>query len=362
LPRAAIGAILAVVGMKRADVGRRWEGAVQARIESSVTSLSWIPSEAVAGLTRVAFDVGLSHYDAPPPDVLEELEELRRSDRFRFANELWAWIEVEDGRIVAHGQEGRGWIGSSTLRLGSRSVAFEAVPFPDIRPAPRIGEASIRFEQTAGGRAGLPAPRRIRKRPFVRLVPPVAWSTLTLTLHADGRSEGRLAAASPFPRHWVYGHDRRLSTKTGLIDFETWYYEDVNAETPWGAENSPPVVAMAETALERELSRTIMRAGTAPRIIRLAAGHTLVKQGDPGGELYVLLDGIVTVEVDGEPLAELGPGAVLGERAVLEVGRRTATIRAVTPAKVATASAGQLDPDKLAELSAGHRREEHRSP
>jgi hypothetical protein len=190
----------------------------------------------------------------------------------------------------------------------------------------------------------------------------VAWSTLTLTLHADGRSEGQLAAASPFPRHWVYDHNRRLFAKTGLIDFETWYYEDANTETPWGAENSPPVVAMAETALERDLSETIMRAGTAPRIIRLAAGHALVEQGDPGGELYVLLDGIITVEVDGEPLAELGPGAVLGERAVLEGGRRTATIRAVTPAKVATASASQLDPDKLVELSAGHRREEHRSP
>src|SRR5205823_24368 len=37
------------------------------RYESSVTSLSWIPSEAVTGATRTAFDSGFTHYDAPPP-------------------------------------------------------------------------------------------------------------------------------------------------------------------------------------------------------------------------------------------------------------------------------------------------------
>ena len=71
------------------------------RIESSVTSLSWIPSEAVKGMTRLPFDMGVAHYDPPPPDVLEDLEALRKADRFRFANALRAWIEVEDGRVVA---------------------------------------------------------------------------------------------------------------------------------------------------------------------------------------------------------------------------------------------------------------------
>jgi CRP-like cAMP-binding protein len=49
---------------------------------------------------------------------------------------------------------------------------------------------------------------------------------------------------------------------------------------------------------------------------------------------------------------------VLGERAILEGGTRTATLRAVTPAKVAVASADQLDRAALAQVSAGHRREE----
>ncbi|MGH8982999.1 MAG: cyclic nucleotide-binding domain-containing protein, partial [Acidimicrobiia bacterium] len=69
---------------------------------------------------------------------------------------------------------------------------------------------------------------------------------------------------------------------------------------------------------------------------------------------------VVSVEVDGEPLVELGPGAVLGERAVLEGGRRTSTVRTLTKARIASVPGDRLDRDALAELSAGHRREEQR--
>jgi CRP-like cAMP-binding protein len=72
----------------------------------------------------------------------------------------------------------------------------------------------------------------------------------------------------------------------------------------------------------------------------------------------VLLDGVVSVEVDGKPVAEIGPGAVLGERALLEGGVRTSTLRAATTCKVAAATGDQLDRSALADLSVGHRREE----
>ena len=85
-----------------------------------------------------------------------------------------------------------------------------------------------------------------------------------------------------------------------------------------------------ETALERELSTRIMKAGKKPDIRKVAAGKTLTEQGQPGNELFMLVDGVVSVEVDGKALADLGPGAVLGERAVLEGGLRTSTLRAVT--------------------------------
>ena len=67
---------------------------------------------------------------------------------------------------------------------------------------------------------------------------------------------------------------------------------------------------------------------------------------------------MLVVEVDGQQLTEIGPGAVLGERAVLEDGRRTSTLIARTDCKVAVVPSDQLDRARLAELAAGHRRED----
>lgn len=328
------------------------------RIESSVTSLSWIPSEAVTGMTRLPFEMGMAHYDPPPPDVLGDLEGLRAADRFRFANDLRAWIEVEDGRVVDCGYAGGGVIGSTTVRMGPRAVVFQAVAFPDLHLEPEVSESAVRFVQTAGGRTGVPAPRTVRRPPFVQVAAPLAWSTLALTIRADGTSEWEVPGASPFPRHWIYDHTGGLAAKTGMIDFEQWYRTAFGRYSPWGEEDSPALVTVAESASERELSARIMRAGTKPEILRLGEGEVLVKQGDPGDSIFLLLDGVLDVEVGGEKLAEVGPGAILGERAVLEGGTRTATLRAVTPVKVARAAAAAVDTAALAEVSRGHRREE----
>jgi CRP-like cAMP-binding protein len=101
-----------------------------------------------------------------------------------------------------------------------------------------------------------------------------------------------------------------------------------------------------------------MRGGSKPTIRKLKQGEALVEQGQAGDELFLLLDGVLSVDVDGKALAEVGPGAILGERALLEGGTRTATLRALTPARVAVASAEQISPDALTQLATGHRRED----
>ena len=78
------------------------------RVTSTVTAVSWIPSEAITGPSKFPFQLGVTHYDEPPPDRIENLDKLHEADAFREANELIAWIEVENGRIVDHGREGRG--------------------------------------------------------------------------------------------------------------------------------------------------------------------------------------------------------------------------------------------------------------
>jgi Cyclic nucleotide-binding domain len=328
------------------------------RFESSVTAVSWIPSEAITGPSKVPFELGVTHYDQPPPDRLEDLEQLRTSDRFREANELRAFIEVDDGRIVNAGHLGQGHIGATTVRVGPAALRFPAVQLPDIQADPEIGASSARFVQTIGGRMGLPTPRPVSHKPFVQFWPSIAWTTLALTINVDGSSSHELVGASPFPRHWIYDRDGRLVEKSGTIDFGNWFNHAFGERTPWGEQDSPVVVAAVESALERSLHDGIMRGGAKPTIRTFAQRETLVRQGEPGTEVFLILDGIFVVEADGEEIAEIGPGAVVGEKAALTDGKRTATLWARTAARVASVPADVLDSEALGSLAATRQHEE----
>jgi len=327
---------------------------VPERIESSVTSVSWIPRDAITGLTKLPFDLGVAHYDLPPPDVMTDPAELVNGDRVRFVNRLAAWAEVDDdGRITGYGHLGKGLLSNTTLKLGRVPLAFTAVAFPVLRPPPEAGDGFVRFVQSAGGRTGVPAPRRVRRPPFWQVNAPTAWSTLALTLRADGTAEPEVVGASKFPRHWFYGGDGRLIAKTGIIDFDTWYRESFGEATPWGAEDSPALVTAVESALERELSVIVI--GSNPPFRRLAAEDVLVEQGEASQEVFLLFDGVLRVEIDGQAVTEVGPGAILGEMAGLGDGRRTATLRAVTACRVAVVPHDRLDRKALEELASSRR-------
>ncbi len=280
------------------------------RIDSSVTSLSWIPSEAVTGLNKAIFDTGFTHYDDPPPDELGHLEALRAADRFRFANHLIGWIEVVDGSIVDAGYDGGCLMGATTVAVGPKQATFAAVAFDDIRQPVDLTTTSARFVQTVGGHTAVPAPRRVSKPPFLKFEAPTVWTTLALTMHIDGTVESELVGASTFPRHWVYDQAGVLAAKA--------------------AKSS---------------------------IRKLKADALLTEQGSKGDDVFLLLNGVVGVEVDGEAIAEVGPGAILGERAALEGGVRTSTLRALTKVTVAVVKADQLAEDERTQLRVGHRRE-----
>ena len=324
------------------------------RIEASVTSISWIPSEAVEGLPKLPFTFGVAHYDDPPPDRVDHLETMHRADLFREANELRGWIEVDDGKIVDYGHAGRGRIGLTRLRLGPKELAVPAVAMPTLQDT-EVGDGWVRFTQTAGGRTGVPAPRSVRGKPYVQLNSAIAWTTLAVTIHANEKIEHELVGASTFPRHWIYDGSGALVQKSGVIDFDKWYREAHEQNTPWGSEDSPAVVTAVESALERDLSLEIMRGGDKRTPDRLRAGDVLVEQGDAGEEssvVYLVLDGVLEVVVDGEVVGEVGPGAIVGERAGLEDGMRTASLRAKTPAKVIGVRAEELSREALEQVAA----------
>src|SRR3954466_3721983 len=168
--------------------------------ESSVTAVTWIPSasisgmpelpfEAVPGMPKLPFGAGIAHCGCSPPDRLDDLDEWHSRDLFREANELRAWIDVEDGRITGHGQDGRALIGVTRIKMAGREIPFKAVQYELLRPEPQVGEGFVRFLQPAGGHMGLPAARIVRGKPFFRVTSSSAWTTLALTMYADGRVE-----------------------------------------------------------------------------------------------------------------------------------------------------------------------------
>lgn len=332
------------------------------RIERSITTVSWIPSDLLEGMGKMATRMKMAHHDPPPPDSLgpdvhTAIDELRIADRFRFANELRAFIDVEDGRITDFGYCGGGMIGATTVDLGVTSVTVPATPLPDLRGEPEVTATAVRFTQTVGGRTGAPMPRAVKRPPFVQYAAPIVWTTLELTIGADGTHASAMTGASGFPRHWVFDDAGALVAKSSLAEYKRWMNESFGRRTPWGDEDAPALVTEVETVLERQLQDMIMRGSTRATIREVKADKVLAEQGAPGDELYLLLNGLLVVEVDGQRLAELGPGAVLGERTTLEGGARTATLRTVTDCKVAAVPSGAIDQRALVELADGHRRE-----
>lgn len=77
-------------------------------------------------------------------------------------------------------------------------------------------------------------------------------------------------------------------------------------------------------------SRDLGHLARAADEVTLEQGAVLTRQGEIGREAFVLLDGRAEVQRDGSVVAELGPGAVIGELALLDGGPRTATVVAST--------------------------------
>jgi CRP/FNR family transcriptional regulator, cyclic AMP receptor protein len=68
--------------------------------------------------------------------------------------------------------------------------------------------------------------------------------------------------------------------------------------------------------------------------IDLRHGHVLTREGQPGREFFVLVEGTVTVTRNGQKLADMAAGDWFGEIAILTYTPRTATVTATSPVRV----------------------------
>jgi CRP/FNR family cyclic AMP-dependent transcriptional regulator len=70
------------------------------------------------------------------------------------------------------------------------------------------------------------------------------------------------------------------------------------------------------------------------KVDEFAEGRPLMQEGDYSNDFFVIEDGTAKVERDGEQVAEVGPGDVVGEEGLLEKSQRSATVTATSTVRV----------------------------
>lgn len=90
-------------------------------------------------------------------------------------------------------------------------------------------------------------------------------------------------------------------------------------------------IELASIPIFSELSvRELKRLSRLMTEMRAKPGRVLTKQGSPGREFIIIVEGTAKVEIDGTTVAHLGPGDFLGELAVISGAPRTATVSATS--------------------------------
>jgi hypothetical protein len=159
-------------------------------------------------------------------------------------------------------------------------------------------------------------------------------------------ASGRRACVDPtLSKH---GHETR---GPGLVAVSGWAVEDLDGHVEsltggveagplgWSRGGSTRSGAILGDVDEEDL-RKLEAAGSE---LSFGAGQMLIERGKPGTGVYVVLEGRIVVEAP-EGTRELGPGAVVGERALLsEDGTRSARVRALTYGKVIAVERAEVD-------------------
>jgi hypothetical protein len=320
------------------------------RFAASASCLSWIPPLAVEGAFKLPFSLGIAHYDAPPPDRVSDVGALLAADAIRFANQMDAWIEVDGGRIVDAGMSGQGAVGRTTLQVGPLGLTFAAAALPTLQQPPERYEDRVRFTQSAGGHTGVAVPRRIHRAPYCRVAAPLAWSTLELTLRSDGSSEPAIASASVFPRHYLYNDQGTLLNKTGLLRYMAWLRGEQDAHTPWRGGGEPVAVTGVPSAPEREVTNAIL-VSIPHHQHRLPAAMLLRERPIPDTAVHVLLDGILVIELDGDPITEVGPGAIFDPTMRSPESKARVQVRAATDCRLAVVDRQTVEDEALKKVA-----------
>jgi CRP/FNR family cyclic AMP-dependent transcriptional regulator len=88
---------------------------------------------------------------------------------------------------------------------------------------------------------------------------------------------------------------------------------------------------MADSFYDAFTPEEIARISAAGTHVRVPQGWSPIWERTPADKAYIVLDGTVSVRQHGTEIAQLGPGDIVGEAAIVNHSLRTASIVALTP-------------------------------
>src|SRR4029079_14813078 len=100
---------------------------------------------------------------------------------------------------------------------------------------------------------------------------------------------------------------------------------------------------MSDTFFSMFAPEEIARISASGTRVTLPEGWAPISESTGADKAYVILAGTVPVRSRGGEVAQLGPGDIVGERALLSHSLRTATIVALTPLELIHFTKEQLD-------------------
>ena len=99
---------------------------------------------------------------------------------------------------------------------------------------------------------------------------------------------------------------------------------------------------MADTFFSMFSPADIAHISSSGTKVKLPEGWAPISEKTGADKAYIILNGTVSVRRHGEEVAQLGPGDIVGEAAIMNHSLRTASIVALTPLELIHFTAEQL--------------------
>lgn len=114
--------------------------------------------------------------------------------------------------------------------------------------------------------------------------------------------------------------------------FMTVIIERLRATLARVGEKAPGAAANRSGMLDRKLLAQLRKEFDPQKEMRFVQGQPVMKEGDAGVLMYVVLEGGIDISIRGNPVEKLGPGGIFGEMALADRSPRSASAVAGTDA------------------------------